>query len=92
MGTLSPPWCGRGGWFGIVGDDLDQWAPCRLRPRSWAYPRQSRQAEPAWNTQCGGAVLLKSEVLKGCRSLCVFSDIQLFIFSSREKENTVMIL
>lgn len=47
----------------------------------------ARQGGRGAKYQCGGAVLLESEVLKGCWNLWVFSDIQLFIFSSRAVKN-----
>ena len=47
----------------------------------------ARQGGRGAKYQCGGDVLLESEVLKGCWNLWVFSDIQLFIFSSRAVKN-----
>lgn len=88
MGTPSPPFWVVGDGTGVVGDEFRQWARGRLRSGSWvAYFRQPAGRSGPQANQCGGGVLLESEVSKGCRSLCVFSDIQLFTFSSRDVKN-----
>ena len=79
----APP----GGWWLVPVAGWHQVQSVRLPGDLVAYFRQPAGRSGPQAYKCGGAVLLERQMSKGCRCIRVFSDIQLFIFSSRDVKN-----